>query len=83
MLSRESHAAKQPKRYRVDLPEQHQGRAETPLLLIDSIAKVKITERMIDAAPQEIITNDNLNASVDVKVLEGEESVKNSRHNVK
>ena len=38
---------------------------------------------MIDAAPQEIITNDNLNASVDVKVLEGEESVKNSRHNVK
>jgi len=67
----------------VDLPEQHQGRAEMPLLLIGSIAKVNITERMIDTAPQEIITDDNLNASVNVKVLEGEECVKNSRYNVK
>ncbi len=54
-----------------------------PLLLIGSIAKVNITERMIDTAPQEIITDDNLNASVNVKVLEGEECVKNSRYNVK
>ena len=47
---------------------------------------VNITEQMVDAQPQEIITNDNLNASVDAqvyfKVIETEESVKNSQYNV-
>ncbi len=33
--------------------------------IIDKMYKVNITERMIDAEPQEIITNDNLNARVD------------------
>ena len=41
---------------------------------------------MIDAEPQEIITNDNLNASVDAqvyfRVLDAEENVKNSQYNV-
>ncbi len=54
--------------------------------VIDRMVKVNITERMIDAEPQEIITNDNLNASVDAvvyfKVLEEEESVKKSQYNV-
>jgi regulator of protease activity HflC (stomatin/prohibitin superfamily) len=47
---------------------------------------VNITELMIDAEPQEIITNDNLNARVDAqvyfKVIESEEGVKNSQYNV-
>ena len=54
--------------------------------IIDRMVNVNITERMIDAEPQEIITNDNLNASVDAmvyfKVLEDEESVKNSQYQV-
>ena len=54
--------------------------------VIDRMVNVNITERMIDAEPQEIITNDNLNASVDAmvyfKVLEDEESVKNSQYQV-
>ncbi len=54
--------------------------------VIDRMVNVNITERMIDAEPQEIITNDNLNASVDAmvyfKVLEDEESVKNSQYKV-
>ncbi len=41
---------------------------------------------MVDAQPQEIITNDNLNASVDAqvyfRVLETEENVKSSQYNV-
>ncbi len=41
---------------------------------------------MIDAQPQEIITNDNLNASVDAqvyfKIRDDEESVKRSQYNV-
>lgn len=36
--------------------------------IIDRMIKVNITERMIDAQPQEIITNDNLNARVDAQV---------------
>jgi regulator of protease activity HflC (stomatin/prohibitin superfamily) len=48
--------------------------------------KVNITEQMVDAEPQEIITNDNLNARVDAqvyfKVKADEESVKNSQYNV-
>jgi len=54
--------------------------------IIDSMIKVNITEQMIDAEPQEIITNDNLNASVDAqvyfKVKDSEDEVKNSQYNV-
>jgi regulator of protease activity HflC (stomatin/prohibitin superfamily) len=48
--------------------------------------RVNITEVMVDAEPQEIITNDNLNARVDAqvyfKVKDDEENVKNSQYNV-
>jgi hypothetical protein len=54
--------------------------------LIDRMIQVNITEQMVDAQPQEIITNDNLNARVDAqvyfKVKEDEESVKSSQYNV-
>ena len=33
--------------------------------LVDRLFMINITEQMVDAEPQEIITNDNLNASVD------------------
>lgn len=53
---------------------------------IDKIYRVNITEQMVDAQPQEIITNDNLNASVDAqvyfKVTDSEEGVKGSQYNV-
>ncbi|MDD2636542.1 MAG: SPFH/Band 7/PHB domain protein [Bacteroidales bacterium] len=53
---------------------------------IDKLYRVNITEQMVDAQPQEIITNDNLNASVDAqvyfKVNMDEESVKSSLYNV-
>lgn len=53
---------------------------------IDKIYRVNITEQMVDAQPQEIITNDNLNASVDAqvyfKVTDSEEAVKGSLYNV-
>jgi regulator of protease activity HflC (stomatin/prohibitin superfamily) len=53
---------------------------------IDKMYAVNVTEQMVDAQPQEIITNDNLNASVDAqvyfKVIETEESVKSSQYNV-
>ncbi len=53
---------------------------------VDRMIKVNITEQMTDAQPQEIITNDNLNARVDAqvyfKVKSDEESVKNSQYNV-
>ncbi len=54
--------------------------------VIDKIYKVNVTEQMVDAEPQEIITNDNLNARVDAqvyfKVKSDEESVKGSIYNV-
>ncbi len=54
--------------------------------VIDKMYKINITEKMINAEPQEIITNDNLNARVDAqvyfKIKEDEESVKNSQYNV-
>ncbi len=54
--------------------------------IIDKIYVVNVTEQMIDAEPQEIITNDNLNASVDAQVYfrvkADEESVKGSIYNV-
>ncbi len=54
--------------------------------IIERMYPVNITEQMVNADPQEIITNDNLNASVDAqvyfKVKEDEESVKGSIYNV-
>lgn len=54
--------------------------------VIDKMYQVNITEQMVDAEPQEIITNDNLNAVVDAqvyfKVKDDEMSVKNSQYNV-
>jgi regulator of protease activity HflC (stomatin/prohibitin superfamily) len=53
---------------------------------IDKMYQVNITEQLVNADPQEIITNDNLNAMVDAqiyyKVKADEESVKNSQYNV-
>ncbi|HJS56106.1 MAG TPA: SPFH domain-containing protein [Chitinophagaceae bacterium] len=53
---------------------------------IEKMYQVNTTEQMVDAQPQEIITNDNLNARVDAqvyfKVIEAEESVKSSQYNV-
>jgi regulator of protease activity HflC (stomatin/prohibitin superfamily) len=54
--------------------------------VIEHIYLVNITEQMVDAEPQEIITFDNLNAKVDAqvyfKVTPSEESVKSSIYNV-
>jgi len=54
--------------------------------VIDRLYMVNVTEQMVDAEPQEIITNDNLNASVDAQVYfrvkANEESVKGSIYNV-
>src|SRR3972149_9411219 len=54
--------------------------------LVDRIYMINITEQMVDAEPQEIITNDNLNASVDAQVYfrvkSDEESVKGSTYDV-
>lgn len=54
--------------------------------LIDRMYQVNITEQMVDADPQEIITNDNLNAVVDAQIYfrikSGEDNVKNSQYNV-
>jgi len=53
---------------------------------IERMYRVNITEVMVNAEPQEIITNDNLNARVDAqvyfKVKPDEESVKSSTYNV-
>ena len=53
---------------------------------IDKLYRINITEQMVDAEPQEIITNDNLNAVVDAqvyfKVKADEQNVKNSVYNV-
>jgi regulator of protease activity HflC (stomatin/prohibitin superfamily) len=54
--------------------------------VIEHMYRVNITEQMVDAEPQEIITNDNLNARVDAqvyfKVKPDEENVKSSLYNV-
>jgi len=53
---------------------------------IEHMYQINTTEQMVDAQPQEIITNDNLNARVDAqvyfKVRDDEENVKNSQYNV-
>lgn len=54
--------------------------------IIDKLYRVNITEQMVDAEPQEIITNDNLNAMVDAQIYyrikDDELSVKSSQYNV-
>lgn len=54
--------------------------------VIDRMYQINITEKMVDAEPQEIITNDNLNAKVDAqvyfKVKADQESVKSCQYNV-
>jgi regulator of protease activity HflC (stomatin/prohibitin superfamily) len=54
--------------------------------VVDRLFMVNVTEQMVDAEPQEIITNDNLNASVDAQVYfrvkSDEESVKGAIYNV-
>lgn len=54
--------------------------------IIEKMYMVNTTEQMVNAEPQEIITNDNLNARVDAqvyfKVKLDEESVKSSIYNV-
>jgi len=54
--------------------------------LIDRMTQINVTEQMVDAQPQEIITNDNLNARVDAqvyfKVKDDEDSVKSSQYSV-
>jgi regulator of protease activity HflC (stomatin/prohibitin superfamily) len=53
---------------------------------IDRMYQVNVTEVMVNAEPQEIITNDNLNARVDAqvyfKVMPDEMNVKKSQYNV-
>ncbi len=54
--------------------------------IVESMIKVNVTETMVDAEPQEIITKDNLNALVDAqvyfKVKSDEVHVKASQYNV-
>jgi len=54
--------------------------------VIENLYLVNVTEQMVDAEPQEIITNDNLNARVDAqvyfKVKQDAESIKCSQYNV-
>jgi regulator of protease activity HflC (stomatin/prohibitin superfamily) len=56
------------------------------LPVVEKMYQVNVTEQMVDAEPQEIITNDNLNAKVDAqvyfKVKPDEESVKFCQYNV-
>jgi regulator of protease activity HflC (stomatin/prohibitin superfamily) len=53
---------------------------------IDRLYRIDIREVLVEAQPQEIITNDNLNAKVDaqvyLKVKDDEESVKATQYNV-
>ena len=54
--------------------------------IVDKMYQVNVTEQLVNADPQEIITNDNLNAMVDAqiyyKVKDTEADVKNSQYNV-
>jgi regulator of protease activity HflC (stomatin/prohibitin superfamily) len=54
--------------------------------VIDRLYMVNVTEQMVDAEPQEIITNDNLNALVDAqiyfKIKDDNQSVRDSQYNV-
>ncbi|MFH1189135.1 MAG: SPFH domain-containing protein [Candidatus Omnitrophota bacterium] len=54
--------------------------------IVENLYQINITEQMVDAEPQEIITNDNLNAKVDAqvyfKVKADEADVKSTQYNV-
>lgn len=54
--------------------------------LVENLVRVNVTEQMVDVAQQEIITNDNLNATVDAqvyfKVMADDVSVRNTQYNV-
>jgi regulator of protease activity HflC (stomatin/prohibitin superfamily) len=54
--------------------------------IVERMFQVNVTEQMVDAEPQEIITNDNLNAMVDAqvyfKVKADEDSVKRCQYSV-
>ncbi len=54
--------------------------------IVENMYIVNVTEQMVDAEPQEIITNDNLNARVDAqvyfKVKLDEQNVKSSQYHV-
>lgn len=54
--------------------------------IVDQMYRVNLTERMMDVQPQEVITQDNLNATVDLmvyyKVRRDDEQVKKSIYNV-
>ncbi len=54
--------------------------------IIEIIYQINVTEQMVDAEPQEIITNDNLNAKVDAqvyfKVKADEENIKSAVYHV-
>jgi len=54
--------------------------------VITRMYQINTTEQMVNAEPQEIITNDNLNASIDAqvyfRVIPDEECVKASQYNV-
>ncbi len=54
--------------------------------IVDRMYKVNITEEMVDAEPRVIITNDNLNVTVDAqvyfKINQDESNVKYSQYNV-
>jgi regulator of protease activity HflC (stomatin/prohibitin superfamily) len=54
--------------------------------IVENLYQINVTEQMVDAEPQEIITNDNLNARVDAqvyfKVKSDEDSAKNCQYNV-
>ena len=54
--------------------------------ILEQIHSVDITENMVDVAPQDIITKDNLNAKVDLmiyfKIRLDEENIKRSLYNV-
>ncbi len=54
--------------------------------VVENLYQINITEQMVDAEPQEIITNDNLNAKVDAqvyfKVKASEADVKSTQYNV-
>jgi len=54
--------------------------------VVAKMYQINTTEQMVNAEPQEIITNDNLNASVDAqvyfRVMPDEENVKASQYNV-
>ena len=56
------------------------------LPIVENLYQINITEQMVDAEPQEIITNDNLNAKVDAqvyfKVKADENDVKNCQYSV-